>query len=1070
MQHRICFSPQDWQEFLVASKNKYSAIKQKDNQAVLTLGECSRVYHPKCPHMLEALAIGIASNGLAAGASGGSEVVKNKVRRILRRKQFSEDVGILATEFNNSLKEVLSTTFDESNNFDEDSEYIKDNWKEIAASLDEIDVVFESNEEAVVRIADAIEDCLELSSVADLDRREAIETAVAGAYREAIRSFANEIAGTDLESIFLTETNIELTAATNRLDNRLASLQRRLREHEDAALRNKGFIRLDPLYFERADPIDPVIAWRTGFNFAEIAAGFPLSRQRPPSSDQDDRQSLTTEVLDRLTEDENVAVLGEGGSGKSTVCKQVAYQWQKSDQGSVFYRESGAGSFNNVGTLIKAVRAADDTPLIVTEDAVTEATKAIYRVIDAVADSDAVFLIDARRSEWKEATDLVTKARLEHHRQSMTIVSMPSFDKVECKRAVTHYESVINKTVHQTGEHLYSEVRNADIGAPLILAYYLTGPTAVEAESNASAFKKDVQNTYTEYISWAGDDRIKRSVAVLINVLNASGIAVEPSYIYSLGSVRDDFRDIERALERLEGSMIVGRYSENGTYRTPHEMWSIQYMNILMNSSGEKRAIELFEYAINAVFGLILDQEKRSNIEQWLRRETSTLASIDNNPVEMAEYLVKQVAQLGVKYPTIAPLYNTGKHSRIELPEICSTTTTLEWINRRGEMYFKKGNLEQAVTELNRFDNQEKEASESVATEFRLYKARNEKLVGKIKHDLANYSESRSSLQQAKEIFETVGNTAEQAEVMLWLGHVALSQSDVSKAKENYEQALTTLPDEATKLRADCYNALGLAAAEAGKLNEAQTQLEQSRDLYRTVENKRREAVVLNNRGFYHRHTDPDVAMEYLQIGLHLIEQTSGDYIKAKLLSNLSIVSIMQDNLNEADEYNSEALRIRRDMNDEKGRASSLITQGTIARERGRFNDARENIHDGLSILTDIDNKKRMSRGYYEWAQLELEASDYKRAEELAQKGLDAAEEIDNSPRQAELYRLFGQIRSQKSDTEESVRYLYRSLRLFESLDATWQYKKTISVVHQQIQCSDTASHYRQLLQHFGKS
>lgn len=1014
--------------------------------------------------MLEALAINLVAGGLhSAGAVG-----VDKVRDILRRDRFSKDIDDLTTEFSDALEESLSTAVRDGNHTE--LQGIKANWTTIAEELDELDVVFEDEQDAIVRITDAVATGLEVDLDTNPQLREPLEAAVADAYQTALRGFADRVAGTDLADMFNTETNIELTAATNRLDNRLVSLQRRLRKHEDTALRNEGFVRLDPLYFERTDPIDPGIAWRTGFDFAEIAAGFPLSRQRPPSSDQDERQPLTTQVLDRLKGDENVAILGEGGSGKSTVCKQVAYQWQKSDQGSVFYRKSGAGSFNNPGTLIRAVRAADGTPLVVTEDAVTEATKAIYEVINAVADSDVAFLIDARRSEWKEATDLVTKARLEHHRQSMTIVSMPSFDKVECERVVTHYENVINKTVHQTGDHLYSEVRNADIGAPLILAYYLTGPTAVESESNTSGLKKDVQNTYTEYVSWAGDDRVKRSVAILINVLNASGIAVEPSYIYSLGSGRDDFRDIDRALERLEGSVIVGRHSESGTYRTPHEMWSIQYIKSFINSLGERRAIDFFEYMINSVFGLISDREKRSKIEQWLRRETSTLASIDNNPVEMAEYLVKQVAQLGVKYPTIAPLYSTGTHSRIDLPEKCSTTTTLEWINRRGEMYFKKGDLEQAAAELERLDDQENKGSASTSTEFRLHKARNKKLAGQIKHDLANYDASSSSLQKANEMFETVGNTAEQAEAMLWLGHVALSQSDVSRAKTNYEHALTTLPDEATKLRADCYNALGLVAAEAGKLNEAQTQFEQSRDLYRTVENKRREAVVLNNRGFFYRHTDPEGAIEYLQTGLHLIEQISGDYIKAKLLSNLSVVSIMQDNLDDADAYNSEALQVRREMNDEKGRASSLITRGAIARERGRFNDARRDIQDGLSILTDIDNKKRLSRGYYEWAQLELDSGDYKRARELVQKGLDAAEKIDNTPRQAELYRLFGQIRAGKSGTEESVRYLYRSLCLFESLDATWQYKKTISVVHYRIQCSDNASPYKELVRHFETS
>jgi len=1019
--------------------------------------------------MLETLAIGVAASGLASGAELGVSYAvgeaRDRIENILKRDQFAEEVGNLAKELNISLRDAVIEACSEFNEDRINTEHIENEWSEIATEIETENIFFESDEEAVAHIANGIVVTLGIDPDSEPNKREAIEIAVAEAYHEAIRSFADRVSNTELETLFLTEANIHLSKAARRLEDNLSTIQYQLSRYEDKALLDEGFVRLDPLYFERIEPIDPTIAWRTGFDFAEVAAGFPLDRQQPSTNNTPERKSLSSNIRNHLLDEGNVVVLGAGGSGKSTVCKSVAYQWYACDIGSVFYREGQVGSFDSPGTLIDALHATDEIPLVVAEDAVTEATKQIYKVMEAIPDSDAAFLIDARRSEWEESGNLLTNARLEHQRQSMNVVSMPAFDKTECRRMVKHYERVNGTSSDKTVEELYREARDAEIGAPLLIAYYLSGIT--DAKSSISALEMDVRNAYSEYFSWTNEDFLQQTVAALISILNITEIPISPHYIYALGEEKDEYRKISRSLDRLNGLMFLKTNSDDSEFRMYHEIWYALFLEYLLEDRSGKLATELFESCINSLFRLVDNPERQSKISDWLRTQSLRISPIKNEPTKAANRLVKQAAQVGLRYPVTAPLFSTYDMSKIELPSVCSSDTELDWINRRGEMYFKKGNLKRAYSELTKFDRIESEIDASGSTETQHHRAKNNLLIGKVEHDRANYERSSVALQQAKDIFQNIGKATQQAEAMLWSGHVALSQSNIEIARDRYQRSLSISPDEATKLRADCHNGLGLAASNVGKLTEARRHYTVSRNLYQSVQNKRREAVVLNNLGFFHRHVDPEDAEAHLHTGLQLITQVGGDYIKSKIMSNLAIVSIIQADIETAEEFNHKTLSLRRQIDDKKGVASSLITKSAIARESGNPDGGREYLKQSLSILDEIGNKKRKSRALYEFARIELCVNNLTEAKQRAREGLVAANNINDRARRGQLYRLLGRIAAQDSQTGDSVFYLYRSLDIFDGLDATWEFDRTVSLIKEYCELSDESDDYTKLKQHF---
>lgn len=113
-----------------------------------------------------------------------------------------------------------------------------------------------------------------------------------------------------------------------------------------------------------------------------MAPGYPLDRQRLR------RRTATvtpwsTKFWNDSTPKENLVVLGQRGSGKSTVCRAVACRWRESDHGPIFYQDSRTETtFDAPVALVIALQYVtlepgdeEAHPLDVVEDCVDEETQ-----------------------------------------------------------------------------------------------------------------------------------------------------------------------------------------------------------------------------------------------------------------------------------------------------------------------------------------------------------------------------------------------------------------------------------------------------------------------------------------------------------------------------------------------------------------------------------------------------------------------------------------------------------------------------------------------------------------------
>ena len=749
--------------------------------------------------MLEPITVGILANGLAAGASMAAGTVRDKIKGILRGKRYSEQIDTLAAKFNDALRKEVPKAIEEAGVETVDLEALEEDWNVVAEHLDQIDVAFEDDRDAAGRIARGIEDALEL----DLDEgeRKAIEDGVLSAYRDAVRAFAESL-DDDLAHVLQTEADIELTSTVNRLEDRIETFRRRLRVGD---LHGEGFDQVDPLYFERHQPGDPLRAWGIGFDLVEVDAGYPLDRQRPARRG-DERRAVSDEVVERLETGENLVVLGQRGSGKSTVCRAVACEWHEDDRGPIFYRDSVTETtFDDPGALVTALRTVTrdggdgETPLVVVEDCVDEGTRAIYEVLKEFAD-DVAFLFDAREGEWHDADDLLDDARSETLRQGLGVVTMPALDAEECQRAVDHFEGLdgVDREVGRDGESLYAAVRSADVGGPLMLAYELTGPAGEDEES---ALWKDVRNAYSAYDEWTGDgwagsDLLRRQIGVFVNVLNAAQLPVGKPYLYAIADSRDETYEIDEALDRLEEAEVLFEDDDgNEGYRAPHETWSSLYLERVLSDLDERRAVGLFEECVDALFGLADDAEERERVRGWLWTDSPALDRIEEDPEDAADRFVRQVARIGTEHPPLAPLFGTSNASRISLPAACSEQTRLHWHNQRGLMHRDRSDFEAAETELERLRTLVENSDglePDEADRRRSWALGNLGLVARKRGDLDAAEEYH---EESLAIKREVGDRHGQAKSLNNLGLVARQRGDLETARSRYEDATNQLID-----------------------------------------------------------------------------------------------------------------------------------------------------------------------------------------------------------------------------------------------------------------------------------
>lgn len=957
--------------------------------------------------VLESIGLNLAAAGLAKGGARGAD----KVRGVLQRRKFSEEIDDLETVFHETLKDEITQSVADLND-DITSTTIEQNWPSIAESLDDIDVIFDTEQEAVRRIAVAIWEAIQTETSAESVSKEDLEPVVADAYSDVMRTFQKRIADTELGDTLVQEAEIELTTRMNEVLNRLEAFDSHRQQVRDAELRNQGFVRLSPAYFAKRVPDPPGRCWRTGFELSEVHTGYSLPREI--DTENHGRKRIVDLLTDELTDGEDCVILGPPGSGKSTICKQTACRWYDTDHGTVFYRLSDRSkSLTDCGTLEERIRNAGGHVLVVVEDAIRDESKQIFQLIKRFRHDDRVtFLLDSREGEWHGSDTTLADAKLQDIKdKNLSHHTVPRIDQRECERIVNHFESTTDTSVADSAVELYDIINSASgVGEVLQLSYHLSFYISVSDSGESqhgtdiTSLEKTVQNVIREQNE---QGNLSLEFGILLNVLNATDINVYPELLHTLADDKDQHERIDTLLNKYEGKLVFAEEGRKITeqkkpLRANHEFWSTLYLQELLDEVGERTATRLFENCLMSLMSVFDDSEPRRNINRWFRHEMPFLEEIDTDPLTTADRTVESLFEFGRRQPDLAPLFGTTKFSAFEIPSVCSPDLEIRVALWRGIMYYHSGDFKTAEDEFTEAENLIEKDAKIPEPEAREIKGWCENYIGAIERD-------RGDLEKAKERHR--GNKQRFAEI-----------------------------DDKSGLAFTWYNSGRLYWVKSD-FDTAAEHLRQAHEIFDEIGDRRFVSVTMNTMGLVHRDRgEYETAIERLESSLKNARSVGDERSEGRCLNHLGEIENYRGNHSAARDYYRRGLKIARKIGDKQAESWLVHNLGTLSQKQGNLEEALESYQRALEMEQEMGYKRGVAIAYNYQAEVDQIRGDYETAIEKIEKGLELVREVGDRRREGELLKTRGIIAKNRGRLEDAESFLSNSIGIFETIgDRKWR-------------------------------
>lgn len=939
--------------------------------------------------MVEEIAEEITVGLLTAGIASGTKVTASTVRRFFQYNSISVNIDRVSTVFYNTLKKEIERK-NEQLDTKELSDF-SDNWPDIVENLTssrnnigeishntdpEFSLLFKSEKEAVEKITQAYADVHGFNIEDAPECRDAIEDALIEAYKKTVSDFKQRIAGTELASEFQTETSISLKKQLIEAQKELDELEKQVEFISKKNIFNEGFIKLTPRFFDRQSA-SPETCWQTEFSLADVEENIPAERE---GIKQD---TASQELFEQLESGESRLVVGQPGSGKSTLCKQVAIKWYNdTDLGTVFYRERGSGdTFRSHEDLKRTINRAKKPILIVVEDCVRPEANYILKTFDYFESDPSVrFLFDARSKELQrfksaDSTDNDINHRYRKRISNILHYQLPPLSEEDVVKVCHSFENSTGKTIHRDTKKLYKKIQpraqpKFGIGEMLILVFSL--PIGHGSEINSEGLQAHVDHRYkavhepnqysiSSKLSAYSQDLIE-DIGVMVNMLNASGIGIHQELVHALGyeygNTVEVHDEIEQILTEFEGWFLFPTTVGDAPRWTMHELWSTLYLrNIAIEhreSQKDSQRRDLSEPHISRCLKCIFNVLEGGNQREELLQEfpdSYIINSMSANEKEKSAKYIKSILQLGKQWPVLAPLFGTSDTARYELPDIISDEKLKELITMRGDSHRFRGGYAKAKTEY----------------EF------------------------------AIEISKKKNNDQGIADSLNNLGVVAAKQGNHDIAEKHHNQALEigeSLNDE---------NIIGNSLHNLGKIEFRRDNYENSREYFRKslefrkkANDRRGEAITRNGLGAAAFELgDRQIAQEQHEKSIEIAEKLDDRRIVAINMNNLGRVAVGLKNYDNAMEYHNQSLKLRRVLDDQVGIATSLLNLGRVERKKDNHQEAREYFKDSYDKYSEIGAMVRALDALDDLVTICKDIGQKKKALEYCREGFNIIEEID---------------------------------------------------------------------------
>ncbi|WP_254810802.1 tetratricopeptide repeat protein [Natronosalvus amylolyticus] len=823
------------------------------------------------------------------------------------------------------------------------------------------------------------------------------------------------------------------------------------------SLEREGFRKLDASYFQNQPVAKPTTAWRAGLSLAEVHTGYAIPRQlQPPSDDTGtDDGTLQADITETLLNGSNAIVLGPPGSGKSTLCKQVACAWYKADRGPVVYRRSDHGRpFTSIESLVAAVTDADGKSLVVVEDAVRPNANTVFEALERLADRDDVcVLLDAREHEWNSLTEQLPGV------MGLETVYVPPMDESACDQLVAHFERTLGKPIDVPAAQLWSAVREAPSGtggaAPneMLRLIHRLATYADPLADSPTALEETVA---TEYEAVA-DDELALSMSVLTHVLNVTGLGVDRTVLAA--GVPDASPEARASvLEQLEGRYLFP--DVDGQYRTVHEEWSNAFLTHVLEAEGTESAGKRFGRVVTELLAVADDAERWNAIGE----ETDFVGEL--SPEQWADETAEAIFRLPMEQSNLVPLFGDGENDTIDLPEACSPAVVSDRIIWLGEGFLAGGYYDQAerafgrvgadrpdqavekLLGLSTVHTERGEYEEAIAhcedclslieekaeslTDSRVVRARSHLQYGAALNKHNQYADAEEQYQAALDLLSRAETPKLMARALHRSGFMAVKQGQHDRARDRLDTALELAQEVGDRrVEAEAVNALGAIPWVQGENDAARERYERALELFTVLGDRHGQGKVLYNLGIIARRKgEYETARELIERCLERVREVGDRQTEVRALGSLGLTVMRQGAYEHATELLEEWLEHSVELGDKHDEARALNNLGMVAKRQGAYDRAWEQYERSLALKESFGDERGAARTVCNLAEIAILQGRFSQAEALLEDFLVADDQFDGDARRAGTLNNFGVLATRQGDLSAAADYFDRALSL----------------------------------------
>jgi Nif-specific regulatory protein len=317
--------------------------------------------------------------------------------------------------------------------------------------------------------------------------------------------------------------------------------------------------------------------------------------------------------------------------------------------------------------------------------------------------------------------------------------------------------------------------------------------------------------------------------------------------------------------------------------------------------------------------------------------------------------------------------------------------------------------------------------------------ARVMKKIGKVLTKRGEQDSALSYFNNAREIFEQLGDTLEVAEMLNRMAWLYREIDDYNMARETSERAMKLLEGaEPNIVYGYIKNMLGTIEYSLGNWQKSKELLLEAVEVGSAVASEQLRKVASTNLGnTLWKLGDWTSALRYYKMNLDLSEAAGDIWDLITAYNNVGVIEFGRGNFHAALEYFDKSLRIDEKIGAIEYEALARENVGEAMEMLGRWNDALEQYQRCVNMRGFDESRASRSSVYIPLARLTNKKGDIAKALEYVQKALSAAERTREEDMAAEACYVLASIEDERENYIEAERYLNRALKIFEENQTT---------------------------------